>query len=156
MTTQVKPVPAGYEGATPYLCVHDAPAAIEFYKKAFGAVELMRMADPSGKVGHAEIKIGGAVIMLSDEHPEMGGVSPKTLGGTPVNILLYFEDVDAIAKKAVAAGGRLERAVEDQFYGDRSGKLVDPFGHVWWIATHKEDVSPEEMNRRAAALYGAS
>jgi PhnB protein len=156
MKTQVKPIPAGYEGAIPYLCVHDAAAAIEFYTRAFGAVELMRMADPSGRVGHAEIKIGGAIIMLSDEHPEMGGTSPKTLGGTPVNVLLYFEDVDAIAKRAVAAGGRLTRAVEDQFYGDRSGRLEDPFGHVWWIATHKEDVSPEEMKRRAAGRHGAS
>lgn len=155
MTTQVKPIPAGYEGATPYLCVHDAAEAIEFYKKAFGAVELMRMADPSGKVGHAEIKIGGAIIMLSDEFPSMGAVSPKTLGGSPVATLLYFEDVDAVAKRAVAAGGKLTRAVEDQFYGDRSGKLLDPFGHTWWIATHKEDVSPEEMDRRAAALHGA-
>ena len=156
MKTQVKPIPDGYEGATPYLCVHDAAAAIEFYKKAFGAVELMRMADPSGKVGHAELKIGGAIIMLSDEHPEMGAVGPKTLGGTPVAVMLYFEDVDAVAKRAVAAGGKLVRAVEDQFYGDRNGKLEDPYGHIWWIATHKEDVSPEEMDRRAAALHGAS
>jgi PhnB protein len=155
MKTQVKAIPTGYEGATPYLCVHDAAAAIEFYKKAFGAVELMRMADPSGKVGHAELKIGGGIVMLSDEHPEMGGISPKTLGGTPVGMLVYFEDVDAVAKRAVAAGGKLTRAVEDQFYGDRSGKLEDPYGHVWWIATHKEDVSPEELERRAAALHAS-
>jgi PhnB protein len=156
MKTQVKPIPEGYEGATPYLHVHDAAAAIDFYKKAFGATELMRMTNPSGKVDHAEIRIGKGIIMLSDESPDMGAVGPKRLGGTPVGVMLYFEDVDAVAKRAVAAGGKLTRAIEDQFYGDRSGKLEDPFGHSWWIATHKEDVSPEEMKKRVTALYGAS
>ncbi len=112
------------------------------------------MPDPSGKIGHAEIQIGDAVIMLSDEFPEMGARSPRSIGGSPAAVLLYFEDVDAVARRAVAAGGKLARPVEDQFYGDRAGKLEDPFGHTWWIATRKEDVSPEEMKKRAAALYG--
>ncbi len=156
MAGKVKPIPDGYPGATPYLCVHDAAAALDFYAKAFGATERMRMADPSGKIGHAEVKIGEAIIMLSDEFPEMGVRSPRSIGGSPTAILLYFEDVDAIAKRAVDAGGKLVRPVENQFYGDRSGKLEDPFGHTWWIATHVEDVPPEEMTRRAAALYGTS
>lgn len=156
MAGKVKPIPDGYPGATPYLCVHDAAAALDFYAKAFGATERMRMADPSGKIGHAEVKIGEAIIMLSDEFPEMGVRSPRSIGGSPTAILLYFEDVDAIAKRAVDAGGKLVRPVENQFYGDRSGKLEDPFGHTWWIATHVEDVPPEEMTRRAAALYGSS
>lgn len=156
MAAKVKPIPDGYPGATPYLCVHDAAAALDFYAKAFGATERMRMADPSGKIGHAEVKIGEAIIMLSDEFPEMGVRSPRSIGGSPTAILLYFEDVDAIAKRAVDAGGKLVRPVENQFYGDRSGKLEDPFGHTWWIATHVEDVPPEEMTRRAAALYGTS
>jgi PhnB protein len=154
MADKVKPIPDGYRGATPYLCVHDGAAAVEFYKEAFGAVERLRMPDPSGKIGHAEIQIGDAVIMLSDEFPEMGARSPRSIGGSPAAVLLYFEDVDAVARRAVAAGGKLARPVEDQFYGDRSGKLEDPFGHTWWIATRKEDVSPEEMKKRAAALYG--
>lgn len=156
MAGKVKPIPDGYPGATPYLCVHDGAAALDFYAKAFGATERMRMADPSGKIGHAEVKIGEAIIMLSDEFPEMGVRSPRSIGGSPTAILLYFEDVDAIAKRAVDAGGKLVRPVENQFYGDRSGKLEDPFGHTWWIATHVEDVPPEEMTRRAAALYGTS
>ncbi len=154
MADKVKPIPDDYRGATPYLCVHDGAAAIEFYKKAFGAVERLRLPDPSGKIGHAEIQIGDAVIMLSDEFPEMGARSPRSFGGSPAAVLLYFEDVDTVAKRAVAAGGKLARPLEDQFYGDRSGKLEDPFGHTWWIATRKEDVSPEEMKKRAAALYG--
>ncbi len=152
----VQPIPDGYHGATPYLCVHDGAAALDFYAKAFGATELSRMSEPCGKVGHAEVKIGEAIIMLSDEFPEMGVRSPRSIGGSPTAILLYFEDVDAIAKRAVDAGGKLIRPVENQFYGDRSGKLEDPFGHTWWIATHVEDVSPEEMTRRAAALDGGS
>lgn len=147
----VKPIPEGYEGAIPYLSCHDAAKAIEFYKKAFGATELMRIPDPSGKIGHAELKIGKAVIMLSDEWPEGGHRSPQSLGGSPVAVMLYFEDVDTIARQAVAAGAKLTQPLKDQFYGDRSGSLEDPFGHRWFIATHKDDVPPEEMQRRAAA-----
>src|SRR5437660_1017102 len=144
----VKPIPDGYSTATPYLIVKDAARAIEFYKQAFAATELMRFADPSGKVGHAEIKIGSSPIMLADEHPDMGYRSPLSLGGTPVSILLYVPDVDARFRQALAAGAKEMRPVKDQFYGDRSGTLTDPFGHVWTLATHKEDVSPEEVNRR--------
>ncbi|MDB5392396.1 MAG: Glyoxalase/bleomycin resistance protein/dioxygenase [Planctomycetaceae bacterium] len=149
------PIPDGYAGAIPYLTVHDGVRALEFYQQAFGAVEIMRMADPKGRIGHAEFKIGNQIIMLSDEHPEMGVVSPKTLGGTPCALMFYFQDVDAVVEQAVAAGAKIVRPVANQFYGDRSGKLEDPFGHIWWVATHIEDVSPEEMQRRAAALYGA-
>jgi PhnB protein len=144
----VNPIPDGYYTATPYLIIKDAARAIDFYKQAFGATELMRFADPSGKVGHAEIKIGNSVIMLAEEHSEMGYRSPQTLGGTPVSILLYVEDVDARFRQAVAAGAKAMQPVQDQFYGDRSGTLVDPFGHVWTIATHKEDVSLEEVHKR--------
>jgi len=151
MTSRVKPTPEGYHTATPYLIVRDAARAIEFYKKAFGAKELMRMADPSGKIGHAEIKIGDSPIMLADEVPGMGYRSPESLGGSPVSILLYVEDVDAVFNQAVAAGAKVQRPVADQFYGDRTGGVTDPFGHVWYVATHKEDVSPEEMRKRAAA-----
>ncbi len=153
---QVKSIPDEYRGATPYLCVDGAAKAIEFYKKAFGATEMMRMAHPSGKIGHAEIKIREAVIMLADEFPEMGHVSPRKLGGSPVSILMYFQDVDAVGRQAVSAGAKIVRPIEDQFYGDRMGKLEDPFGHFWFIATHKEDVSEEEMRRRAAAMTPAS
>lgn len=152
--SKAKPIPDGYPGATPYLCVRNAAAAIEFYKTAFGATESMRIGDPAGKIGHAEIRIGSAPIMLSDEFPEMGVVSPQTLGGSPVGIHLYVEDVDALAGRAVAAGAKVLRPVEDQFYGDRAGKLEDPFGHAWWLSTRKEDMSPEEMKKRAAALFG--
>jgi PhnB protein len=154
MTGKAKPIPDGYQAATPYLCVKDAAAAIEFYKKAFGAIELLRIVGPDGKVGHAEMKIGNAPIMLSDEYPEMQVVSPQTLGGSSVTIMIFFEDVDALAKQAVAAGAKLVRQVEDQFYGDRSGLLEDPFGHRWSVATRKEDMTPEEMRKRAKALYG--
>lgn len=153
MSTNVKPIPDGYHGAIPYLCVKGAAAAIEFYKKAFGAVELLRI-DTSGSIGHAEIRIGEAVIMLSDEYPDWGVRSPQSLGGTPVAIHFYTQDVDALARQAVAAGAKVLRPVEDQFYGDRAGKLEDPFGHTWWIATHKEDVSHQEMKKRASARFG--
>ncbi|MEP6536583.1 MAG: VOC family protein [Bryobacteraceae bacterium] len=156
MNNKVKPIPDGYRGATPYLTVRNAADAIDFYKKAFGATELLRLASPDGKVGHAEIKIGEAVIMLSDEYPEMNVLSPETIGGSPVTIHLYVEDVDAMAKTATDAGAKIERPVEDQFYGDRGGKFTDPFGHRWWLATHKEDVSPDEMKKRAAALHGGN
>lgn len=151
---KVNPIPPGYEGVIPYLTVNDGNRALEFYKQAFGAVEIMRMGDPGGKIGHAEIKIGRSIIMVSDEFPELGVVSPKSLGGTACALMFYFPDVDAIVTQAVAAGAKIIRAVENQFYGDRSGKLEDPFGHVWWVATHIEDVSPEEMERRVSALSG--
>ncbi|MBA3440138.1 MAG: VOC family protein [Pyrinomonadaceae bacterium] len=154
MSHQANPIPDGYKGAIPYLCVNGAESAIDFYKQAFGATEMMRIADPSGKVGHAEIKIGGAPIMLADEFPDWGFRAPQTLGGSPVTIHLYVEDVDTVVGQATAAGAKVLRPVEDHFYGDRAGKLEDPFGHVWYIATHKEDVSPEEIQRRAAAMFG--
>jgi PhnB protein len=147
----VKPIPDGYHTATPYLIIGGAAKAIEFYKQAFGAQELFRMADPSGKIGHAEIKIGDSPIMLADEHPEMGHKGPKSLGGSPVSLMLYLRDVDAVVAQAVAAGATVVRPVENQFYGDRSGTLTDPFGHIWTVSTHVEDVPPEEMKRRAEA-----
>jgi PhnB protein len=146
-----KPIPDGYHTVTPYLIIQGAARAIKFYEEAFDAAELFRMADPSGKVGHAEISIGDSRIMLADEYPEMGFRSPQSLGGSPVGIHLYVEDVDALAGQAVAAGATVLRAVQDQFYGDRSGTLVDPFGHVWTIATHKKDVSPEEIEKHFEA-----
>ncbi len=147
----VKPIPDGYHTATPYLIIGGAAKAIEFYKQAFGAQELFRMADPSGKVGHAEIKIGDSPIMLADEHPEMGHKGPKSLGGSPVGIMLYVRDVDTVVAQAVAAGATVTQPVKNQFYGDRSGTLTDPFGHLWTVSTHVEDVPPEEMKRRAEA-----
>ncbi len=141
----VKPIPEGYHSVTPYLIIKGASAAIDFYKKAFGATELFRMPDPSGKgVAHAEIKIGDSPIMLADEQPQIYR-SPQSLGGTPVSLMLYVEDVDTVFPRAVAAGAKVVKPVQDQFYGDRSGTLHDPFGHLWTIATHKKDVSPEEM-----------
>ncbi len=151
MTSKVKPIPEGYHTATPYLIIKGAASAIEFYKKAFGATELFRMATPGGKIGHAEIKIGNSPIMLADEVPEMGYRSAQSLGGTPVGILLYVEDVDTVFNQAIAAGAKVERPVKDQFYGDRSGGVTDPFGLVWHISTHIEDVAPEELQKRAAA-----
>jgi PhnB protein len=146
-----KPIPDGYRTVTPYLIVKGAADAIEFYRRAFGATEMLRMADPQGRVGHAEIKIGDSVIMLADEHPAMGYRSPRTLGGSGVSILLYLEDVDGVFERAVKHGAKAQRPVANQFYGDRSGTLEDPFGHVWTVATHVEDVPPEEMKRRAEA-----
>ena len=146
-----KPIPDGYRTATPYLIIKGAAEAIEFYKRAFGATELLRMADAQGRVGHAEIKIGDSVIMLADEHPAMGYRGPRSLGGSSVSILLYLADVDSVFERAVRAGAKAQRPVADQFYGDRSGTLEDPFGHVWTVATHVEDVPPEEMQRRAEA-----
>lgn len=150
----VKPIPENYPGVTPYLCVKGGAEAIEFYSKAFGATERMRIAAPGGKVGHAELQIGSGMIMLADEHPDMDFRSPESLGGSPVVIHIYVTDVDAFCESAVNAGATVVRAVADQFYGDRSGQLRDPFGHVWSIATHTEDMTPEEMKKRAAALYG--
>ena len=147
---KLKPIPDGYQSVTPYLIIKGASDAIEFYKKAFGATELFRM-EHEGKVGHAEIRIGDSPIMLSDEHSGMGYVSPKTLGGTPVSLMIYVQDADTIFKQAISSGGVQLKPLQDQFYGDRSGTLTDPFGHVWTVATHKEDVSHEEMDKRIAA-----
>ncbi len=151
-----KPIPEGYHSVTPYLIIKGATEAIDFYKKAFGASELFRMPAPGGKIGHAEIKIGDSPIMLADESPEMGYKSPQSLGGSPISIMIYVTDVDTVFKQAIAAGGKEQRPVKDQFYGDRSGTLEDPFGHVWHVATHKEDVSPEEMERRMKTYTAAS
>ncbi len=150
-----RPVPEGRHTATPYLIVKGAAEALEFYKKAFGARETMRFATPGGQIGHAEIRIGDSMIMLADEYPDMGYRSPRSLGGSPVSILLYVEAVDRWFERAVAAGGKVTRPVADQFYGDRTGTLIDPFRHVWSISTHIEDVSLEEMQRRAQAQMGA-
>ena len=148
----VKPIPDGYGTATPYLTISDPDGAIAFYKAAFGAAELFRMPGPDGKVMHAEIQIGNSRIMLGAECQEYGAFGPKSLGGSPVGICLYVEDVDAVAGRAVAAGATLTKPVADQFYGDRSGKLEDPYGHVWTVATHTEDVTPEEIQRRLEAF----
>jgi PhnB protein len=147
----VKPTPEGYEGVTPYLIIDGAAEAIDFYKKAFGATELFRM-PAGGKIGHAEIRIANSVVMLADEHPEMGYRGPKALGGTPVSLMFYVEDVDKVFKSAISAGAKEVKPLTDQFYGDRSGTVTDPYGHVWTIATHKEDVDPAEMNRRMEAM----
>jgi PhnB protein len=150
MASSAGAVPKGYHSVTPYLAVDGAAAAIAFYKAAFGATEVMRMPAPGGKVGHAEIEIGGSRVMLADEYPDMGFRSPKAYGGTPVGLHLYVADVDAVARQAVAAGAKELRPVKDQFYGDRTGSFEDPFGHIWHIATRKEDLSEGELKRRAA------
>ena len=147
----VKPIPAGYHTATPYLVVNDAARAIEFYKRAFDATEQVRMDGPDGKIGHAELKIGDSMIMLGDEMPGRGNRSPQSLGGSPVGIFLYVTDVDAAFQKAVDAGAKVEMPLENMFWGDRYGKLTDPFGHSWSMATHKEDVAPAEMQKRMQA-----
>jgi PhnB protein len=148
----IQPIPDGYHTVTPYLIIQGAAQALDFYRQAFGATELMRLAGPDGKIGHAEIRIGDSPIMLADEHPEMGAISPQTLGGAAVSIVLYVADVDARFAQAVGAGCTVLRPLQDQFYGDRTGTLRDPFGHTWTVATHIEDVSPEEMERRMAAF----
>ncbi len=145
----VKPIPEGYHSVTPYLIIKGAADAIEFYKKAFGATELFRFPAPDGKIGHAEIKIGDSPIMLADEFAEMGHKGPRALGGSPVSLMIYLEDVDTVFNRAVEAGASVKEAVQDKFYGDRTGTLTDPFGHVWHVSTHKEDVSMEEMEERA-------
>ena len=150
----VRPIPDGYHSVTPYLILSSASDAIAFYKKALGADEVMRMDDPAGKIHHAEISIGGSRIMLADEHPEIQALSPKTIGGSPVSMHVYVEDVDALMERAVSAGAKLIRPVADQFYGDRVGGIEDPFGYRWFIATHKEDLSMDEIRRRAAAQAG--
>jgi PhnB protein len=156
MATNVKPVPEGYHSVTPYLVVDGAANAIAFYKQAFGAEELVRMDAPGGRVGHAELQIGDSRIMLADEFPQMGAKGPRSFGGTPVNLLLYVNDCDAVFHRAAGAGATVKRPLADQFYGDRSGTIEDPFGHSWTIATHKEDVPPDEMQRRAKAAMGGN
>lgn len=150
----VNPIPDGYPRVSPYLCVDGAAAAIDFYSTVFGAAERMRMPAPGGMIGHAELQVGDSVIMLSDEFPEMGLSSPKTVGGTPVAMSVYVEDVDTVFDAALSAGATALRPVENQFYGDRAGQFEDPFGHRWSVASHIEDVPPEEMGRRAAEAMG--
>jgi PhnB protein len=151
----VKAIPDGYPTVSPYLCVNGASDAIAFYTAVLGATERVRMPAPGGLVGHAELQIGDSVIMLSDEFPEMGNTSPTTVGGSPVTLSMYVDDVDGVFDRAIERGATAERPVEDQFYGDRTGLFVDPYGHRWSIATHVEDVSPEEMQQRAAEMMQA-
>ena len=153
MPSKVKPVPDGHRTVAPYLAIKNAASALEFYKKAFGAIETYKLIIPDGRVGHAEIRLGDSLIMLADEFPEFGGKAPESLGGSPVSIHLYVDDVDVFVKKAVGEGARELKPVADQFYGDRSGQLQDPFGHLWWVATHKEDVAPEELQKRVRTLF---
>ncbi len=151
MAGQVKPVPSGYHTATPYLTLSDAASAIDFYKKAFGATERFRMDRPDGKIGHAEIQIGDSIVMLADESPRSDSRSPQSLGGTTSGIFLYVENVDAVFDTAVKAGAKVQQPLTNMFWGDRFGKLTDPFGHSWALATHIEDVAPEEMEKRMQA-----
>jgi PhnB protein len=150
MNPKPKARPDGYHTLTPYLFIDGAARALDYYQKAFGATEIMRMPGPDGRIAHAEIQIGDSRIMLADEHPEMDARGPTSIGGSPVNLMLYVEDVDAVFAAAIAAGGVETRPVKNQFYGDRSGCLTDPFGHSWTVATHVEDVPPEELDRRMA------
>jgi PhnB protein len=151
----VKPIPEGYHTVTPYLAVDDAAEAIEYYKKAFGAKERVRMDAPDGKIGHAELEIGDSLVMLSDPFPQASTRPPKELGGTSASVFMYVEDVDAVVKQAVDAGATIEMEIANQFWGDRFGTVADPFGHLWSIATHVEDVPPEEMAERAKAAMAA-
>lgn len=148
----VKPIPDGYPRVSPYLAVEGAAAAIAFYREVFGATERMRMPGPNDTIGHAELQLGDSVIMLADESPEMGHRGPKSIGGSPVGLSVYVEDVDAVFAKALAAGATPDREVQDQFYGDRTGSFLDPFGHKWHVNTHVEDMSPDEMSRRATEM----
>lgn len=152
----VKPIPEGYHTVTPYLVVKGASKAIDFYKKAFNATELFRMEGPGGTIAHSELQIGDSRIMLADESPQMGYSAPQAGSRSPIGLMIYVEDVDKIAAQATSAGAETEREVQDQFYGDRSGNFVDPFGHRWTIATHIEDVSQEEMDRRMAEMLAKS
>jgi PhnB protein len=153
---QVKPVPEGYHTVTPYLVVDGANDAIDFYRRAFGATERLRMPAPEGKIGHAEIQIGDSVVMLSDPFPEMGAPAPTSAGANAFGVMLYVDNVDAVFKQAVDAGATVTKPLENQFWGDRYGKVRDPFGHQWHLASHVEDVSPEEMEKRAAAAFAGS
>lgn len=150
----VKPIPEGYHSVTPYLVIDGAAKAIDFYQKAFDATEIMRMDAGGGKIGHAEVKIGNSVVMLADGHPERGFKSVQAYGGSPISLMVYVPAVDEVFKRAIAAGGTVKEAVNDKFYGDRSGTLADPFGILWTISTHVEDVTPEEMKRRMSAMVG--
>ena len=147
-TKAVKPIPDGYHSVTPYIVCKGAAKAIDWYRNVFGAEELMRMEGAPGTIAHAEIKIADSVVMMADEHPDMGARSPEAFGGTPVGFMIYLKDCDAVFKKAVDAGAKADRPLADQFYGDRSGSVIDPFGHKWTIATHIEDIPPEEMGKR--------
>jgi PhnB protein len=158
MTGKVKPIPDGYHSITPYLSIRGATEAIAFYKQAFGAEEIYRLDMPGGKVGHAELQIGNSRIMLSDEFPEMPDAmarSPQTLDGTSIGLCIYLPDVDAALQRATLAGATIQKPLQDQFYGDRTATVRDPYGHVWTLMTHIEDVKPDEMRKRMAALYGA-
>lgn len=152
MNTKVKPIPDGYHSITPYLIINGASNAIEFYKKAFNAIEHLRIPGPDNKVGHAEISVGNSKIMMADESAAMNAFSPTTLGNSPVTLHFYTEDVDALFAQAVAAGAKVLRPVENMFYGDRAGSIEDPFGHKWYLSTHVEEVSEEELQKRMAAL----
>ena len=151
----VKPIPDGYSSVTPYLIVTGAARALDYYKMAFGATELMRFDGPDGKIMHAEMQIGNARVMLADESPEMGHKSPQSIGGSGTGLMLYVDDADATFARAITGGAKVMKPVENQFYGDRSGSLTDPFGHVWTIATHVEDVTEAEMQRRMEAVSRA-
>lgn len=152
MADKVKPIPDGYHAITPYLAVRGGVAALEFYKKAFGATEHFRMPAPDGKIGHAEMQVGNSRFMLADEYPDMDFKGPQSYGGTGCSYYLYVENCDEVFKQAIAAGAKELRPMQDQFYGDRSGQIEDPFGHRWSIATHVEDLSAEEIGKRAAEV----
>lgn len=154
--SNVQSVPEGYASVTPALCIKDALSAIDYYKRVFGATEVMRMLGPDGKLAHAELKIGNSKIMLGEENAQMGMRSPLSIGGTATNLYVYLENVDAVVQKAVEGGAKLTRPVQDMFYGDRTGTVIDPFGHMWSVATHIEDVSPEELQKRLAAAMRQS
>jgi uncharacterized glyoxalase superfamily protein PhnB len=154
MTAQVQPVPSGYHTITPMLTVRDADKAIDFYKRALGATERVRFPGPDGKsIMHAELKIGDSIFMLGEEHPQKGCSGPQMLGGTPVSLYLYVEDVDKAFTRAASAGATVTMPVSDMFWGDRGGQFTDPFGHKWFLATHKEDLTPEEIQKRATAFF---
>jgi PhnB protein len=150
----LKPIPEGYHSVTPYLIVDGAARALDFYARAFGAEETVRMPGPGGKVAHAEMRIGDSIVMLADEAPQQNARGPKTIGGSPITLMIYVEDVDKVFARAVEEGATVQRPLANQFYGDRTGGVIDPFGHVWYLATHIEDVSPAEMERRMKAQYG--
>lgn len=149
----VSPIPPGYHTLTPYLIVDNAAAAMDFYQKAFGAVEILRLSGPEEKIGHAELQIGNSRFMLADEHPIMGFVGPNTLGGTTISLLVYVPDVDGVYHQAIKAGAKMLKPIQDQFYGDRSGSIVDPFGHIWTLATRKEEITNEEIKERMTKMF---